>query len=290
LSIVSIFFQFVISFGLQYETIKRIKETSLAQLTILTMSSYFSSRVEKEQAAAASKNHLQPLGIDETFGRLKDVFLQRWAFFLSIAAVAVLLQNLLAWVVPIGNYGDAAVFDGNNTFYSEYESMYDDVENEAAEAVNGDGGGHRRRWLEDAVAAYDMNYNWYGIVGTIALLIVKLVLHYIIVSISNGALIRAASELYLSRFPSPLEVISCAFGRFVPLVGTSLVLFVALMVPASALFFGSVVLANAYNWYALPILVVLVFVIAMCWVTIGTYVSGQRVAKPISAQIPCWRR
>jgi hypothetical protein len=73
------------------------------------MSSYRSSREEKEQAGAAS-NHLRPLAIDETFGRLKDVFLQRWAFFLSIAAVAVLLQNLLAWVVPVGNYGDA-VFD-----------------------------------------------------------------------------------------------------------------------------------------------------------------------------------
>jgi hypothetical protein len=84
--------------------------------------------------------------------------------------------------------------------------MYDDVENAAAEAVDGDGGdGRRRRWLEDAVAAYDMkNYSWYnGIVGTIALLIVKLVLDYIIVCISNGALIRAVSEVYLTRFPSP---------------------------------------------------------------------------------------
>jgi hypothetical protein len=68
------------------------------------------------------------------------------------------------------------------------------------------------------------------------------------------------------------------------LVGTPLVLFFALAVPAYALFFGSVFAASAYNWYALPILMAFLLILAGCWVTIGTSADKEWL-KPISASL-----
>jgi hypothetical protein len=242
-------------------------------------------------STSAEKVLLQPLGVDETFGRLKDVFFQRWGFFLSIAAVAVILQRLLVWATAFGVALGLPALDANAAFddssgtdlFWDYESMYEDVEDAAVEANGDDGGRRRHRWLEDTVAAY------YGqqhadsgvttILASIALFLVQLVLQYMIVAVSDGALIRTVAELYVV-LPSPSDsgraplssarhVLAKAWGRIVPLVGTPIVLFFGLALPASVLMFLVYMFAVSENSYGLMILLGLAYLAGACFVAIG---------------------
>jgi hypothetical protein len=240
-------------------------------------------------STSAGKVLLRPLGVDETFGRLKDVFFQRWGFFLSIAAVAVILQRLLVWATAFGvalglpALDTNAAFDdsGGTDLFWDYESMYEDAAIEAN--GNDDGGRRRRRWLEDTVAAYygqqDANSGATTILASIALFLVQLVLQYMIVAVSDGALIRTVAELYVV-LPSPSDggrapmssarhVLAKAWGRIVPLVGTPIVLFFGLALPASVLMFLVYMFAVSENSYGLMILLGLAYLAGACFVAIG---------------------
>lgn len=214
-------------------------------------------------AKPETADYLQHLRTEETFARLREIFVKRWGVFLCISGIAVVIQFLLSLatiplLLALGVEGEHSQDDGSDDFYS---NMADDGggNNYADDNINDNGG---QRWLQDATYTYD------GGKGTLSMLVlvINACLYYMIVAISDGALIRSVAEMYVSRIPTPLAATQCALRRIVPLVGTPLVVFLALVIP----FVGLIYLALLIPSFGLAIVLLIVFLLVAWFVSIGT--------------------
>jgi hypothetical protein len=230
----------------------------------------------KEDPKFDPSPYLQQLGVG-------DIFLRRWGVSLAVAGIMVVLHFHLfsAWRkvlkgIGLDKYAILSVYA-----YAEYEVIYHEVANEVAAAATSNGGDGACRWLEDAIDVDGGDTTASLVLGTLFPVFVvsfsSLVLHRAVMAISDGVVIRIASDLYISpdielHIPgTPIIALVQSVARIVPLVGTQLFLGFALAVPAFGLFALAMVLALVYHCYWLAIMFGVLLLCMACFVAIGRY-------------------
>lgn len=227
------------------------------------------SSVPKPEAA----DYLQHLRTEETFARLREIFVKRWGVFLCISGIAVVIQFFLSLaVIPLllamGLEGEHS--QDEDVYGDDYmNNMADDGNNAVADdQMAGDDDNAGQRWLQDTTS-----YTYDGGKGALSMvaLVINFALYYMVMAVADGALIRSVAELYVSRIPAPMAAVQCALRRIVPLVGTPLVVILTLSVP----FFGLTFLALLIPSVSLAIVVLVLFMLVSWFVSIGTWIKRR---------------
>lgn len=240
--------------------------------------------VEKTDGTSGD-GYLQHLSIDKVFGRMWHVFKQKWRLFLGIAALAVLIQYVLTVLLNLMWYhvmGDVATSAQQpSQLLSWHHDMTrrfleDAVANDDAAAAADDA-----YVMDDAVAAGDDYYNnnafdeydydqgeyaptspWMFLVSA-----VHNALYYIILAVSDGALIRAVTEIYAHQTPTTSASLRTGLSRAAPLILTPLLIAIAVGVPLLIL----LILTSLVPHSAAYLLFMIVAFVGLIFLRVGMY-------------------
>lgn len=232
----------------------------------------------KDPNADDGSSYLQHLSIDQIFGRLFTVFQQRWALFLSVAALAVLTQYVLSVLVfffsrQMGIPTQQQQMSQAMFWHQDVTRRFLEDNNNADDAVMDDA-----YVADDAVAAYDddvysaldeYDYDqgeyyptspWMLLVS-----VIHTVVYYTVIAISDGALIRAVTEIYANQTPQLTNTLRAGLARLGPLIGAPLLVGIPIALVSLVVF---TVAGSVNSNLVLPLTVL--FFVAMVFITVGT--------------------